>query len=66
VIQFDLPVRQIAYFAADVRVAALEHHLRFGSGPFFVAEHIPLRQSLHRGAARLWITPPPMANGARS
>ena len=52
VIQFDLPVRQIAYFVADVRAAALKHHLRFGSGPFFVAEHIPLRHSLHRGVAR--------------
>jgi len=51
-IPFDLPVRQIAYFTADVRRAALEHHRRFGSGPFFVAEHIPLRKSLHRGISR--------------
>jgi hypothetical protein len=52
VIQFDLPVRQIAYFVADVRVAALQHQRRFGSGPFFVADHIPLRRSLHRGVER--------------
>ena len=32
------PVRQIAYFVGDVRVAALAHHRQFGSGPFFVAE----------------------------
>jgi catechol 2,3-dioxygenase-like lactoylglutathione lyase family enzyme len=49
VIEVDLPVRQIAYFVADVRVAALNHHRRFGSGPYFVAEHIPLRRSLYRG-----------------
>lgn len=47
-----MPVQQIAYFVADVRAAALQHHQRFGSGPFFVAEHIPLRLSLHRGVAR--------------
>jgi hypothetical protein len=48
----QLPVRQIAYFVADARRAALAHHRRFGSGPFFVAEHIPLRHSLHRGVQR--------------
>lgn len=47
-----LPVRQIAYFVADVRVAALEHHLQFGSGPYFVADHIPLSVSQHRGIDR--------------
>jgi len=44
-----LPVRQIAYFVADIRVAAERHSALFGSGPYFVAEHIPLRLSLHRG-----------------
>lgn len=44
-----LPVRQIAYFCADVRQAALAHHRQFGSGPYFVADHVPLRQSVHRG-----------------
>jgi hypothetical protein len=48
----DLPIRQIAYFVADVRVAALAHHRRFGSGPYFVAENIPLRRSLYRGVER--------------
>lgn len=46
------PIRQIAYFVPDVRAAALAHHRHYGSGPYFVAEHIPLRTSLHRGVAR--------------
>jgi hypothetical protein len=46
---FRTPVRQIAYFVADVRVAALAHHQLFGSGPYFVADNIPLRRTLHRG-----------------
>jgi hypothetical protein len=45
----SLPVRQIAYFVADVRVAARRHVEMFGSGPYFVADHIPLAQSWHRG-----------------
>lgn len=44
-----LPVRQIAYFVPDVRAAAIAHSQMFGSGPYFVAEHIKLRLSLHRG-----------------
>jgi catechol 2,3-dioxygenase-like lactoylglutathione lyase family enzyme len=44
-----LPVRQMAYFVPDVRSAALRHHQRFGSGPYFVADNIPLRTSVHRG-----------------
>ncbi|MFM5885605.1 MAG: VOC family protein [Novosphingobium sp.] len=44
-----LPVRQIAYFCADVRAAALAHHAAFGSGPYFIADHVPLSQSVHRG-----------------
>jgi hypothetical protein len=47
-----LPIRQIAYFVADIREAALAHHRAFGSGPFFVAEHIPLVRSEHRGVPR--------------
>ena len=43
------PVRQLAYFCADVRAAALAHHLAFGSGPYFVADNIPLASSVHRG-----------------
>jgi catechol 2,3-dioxygenase-like lactoylglutathione lyase family enzyme len=42
-------VRQVAYFCADVRAAALAHHQAFGSGPYFVAENIPLASSVHRG-----------------
>lgn len=49
----SLPVRQIAYFVPDVRVAALEHHRLFGSGPYYVADHIPLRRAVHRGEERM-------------
>ena len=48
-----LPVRQIAYFVADIRAAAQAHHKTFGSGPFFILDHIPLVRSEHRGVARL-------------
>jgi hypothetical protein len=44
-----LPVRQVAYFVPDVRVAALRHHQLFGSGPYFVADNIPLRAATRRG-----------------
>lgn len=46
------PIRQIAYFVPDVRAAARAHHALFGSGPYFVAEHIPLRLAKHRGVDR--------------
>ncbi len=46
-----LPVRQLAYFVADVREAAAEHSRRFGSGPFFVLEHVALARSEYRGIA---------------
>lgn len=42
-------VRQVAYFVPDIAVAAREHSRLFGSGPFFVAEHIPLRTVRYRG-----------------
>ena len=42
-------VRQVAYFVPDVVAAARAHSALFGSGPFFVAEHIALTLSLHRG-----------------
>lgn len=48
-----LPLRQLAYFVPDVRAAALRHHGSFGSGPFFVADNIPLRTSVHRGQPRM-------------
>lgn len=47
-----LPIRQVAYFCADARQAAESHHRQFGSGPFFLAEHIPLKSCIHRGIAR--------------
>jgi hypothetical protein len=43
------PVRQVAYFVADVESAARRHSAMFGSGPFYVAEHIPLTLSEYRG-----------------
>lgn len=46
-----LPIRQIAYFVADVRAAAARHHALFGSGPYYVADHIPLASCLYRGRA---------------
>jgi len=47
-----LPIRQIAYFVPDVRAAARAHSAAFGSGPYYVAEHIPLTRALHRGVSR--------------
>ncbi len=44
-----LPIRQVAYFVQDVWAAAAAHAAAFGSGPYFVAENIPLRRCLHRG-----------------
>ncbi len=43
---------QVAYDVSDegdVRAAAARHAARFGSGPFFVNEHIPLRTVRHNG-----------------
>jgi hypothetical protein len=42
-------VRQIAYFVADAAEAARAHHTAFGSGPYLLAEHIPLTRCLYRG-----------------
>ncbi|MFC4295600.1 VOC family protein [Novosphingobium tardum] len=47
-----LPVRQLAFFVADVRAAALAHVAAFGSGPYFVADHVALASSQHRGVER--------------
>ncbi len=49
----SLPIRQVAYFCADVRAAAAAHHAAFGSGPFFVADNIPVARSVHRGVERV-------------
>lgn len=46
----SLPVRQIAWFVPDILAAARAHHAAFGSGPYFVFEHVPLTWSEHRGA----------------
>jgi catechol 2,3-dioxygenase-like lactoylglutathione lyase family enzyme len=42
------PIRQIAYLVDDVREAARNHSSLFGSGPFFVREHMVLEVT-HRG-----------------
>ncbi|WP_408590299.1 VOC family protein [Novosphingobium sp.] len=47
------PIRQVAYFCADVREAARAHHAAFGSGPYFVADNIPLARAVHRGTERV-------------
>lgn len=44
-----LPVRQIAYFVPDVRAAAIAHSAAFGSGPYYVADHVPLARCTYRG-----------------
>jgi hypothetical protein len=40
---------QIAYDVDDVHEAAAHHASRFGTGPFFVHDHIPLASVFHRG-----------------
>lgn len=44
---------QIAYQTDDVRRAALVHSAQFGSGPFFVSEHIQLSSVTHEGRPAL-------------
>ena len=48
-----LPVRQIAYFVPDVRAAARAHSALFGSGPYYVADNVPLTRAVHRGEPRV-------------
>lgn len=43
------PARQIAYFVPDAIEAATRHSALFGSGPYYVAEHIPLVTCLYYG-----------------
>jgi hypothetical protein len=43
------PIRQIAFYVPDVRAAARAHSAAFGSGPYYVAEHIPMVLARHRG-----------------
>jgi hypothetical protein len=42
-------VVQVAYLVDDVRTAALRHSSQFGSGPWFVGDHIPLQWVMHEG-----------------
>lgn len=43
------PIRQVAYAVADPVAAALAHSALYGSGPFFRADHIPVRDFTYRG-----------------
>lgn len=43
------PVRQIAFYVPDAREAARAHAEAFGSGPYYVAEHIPMSLARYRG-----------------
>jgi hypothetical protein len=58
------PVRQIAFFVADVVAAARRHSAIFGSGPFYVAEHIPPLSASIGVAPRNSLILPPRAIGA--
>lgn len=44
-----LPIRQIAFFVADAAASARAHHAMHGSGPYLLAENIPLAQATYRG-----------------
>jgi catechol 2,3-dioxygenase-like lactoylglutathione lyase family enzyme len=44
---------QIAYQTDDVTMAALAHSAQFGSGPFFLSEHIKLPAVTHKGRPAL-------------
>ena len=44
-----LPIRQIAFFVPDAHAAALSHHTMHGSGPYLLAENIPLAEAIYRG-----------------
>lgn len=43
------PIRQVAYYVPDARAAAEAHAAAFGSGPYYVAEHIPMHMARYRG-----------------
>lgn len=43
------PIRQVAFYVPDARQAAADHAAAFGSGPYFVMEHIPLSLARYRG-----------------
>lgn len=43
------PIRQVAFYVDDVRQAAEAHAAAFGSGPYFVMDHIPMSLARYRG-----------------
>src|ERR1700675_3400532 len=43
------PIRQLAYYVPDARKAAEQHAAVFGSGPYFVMDHIPMCLARYRG-----------------
>lgn len=43
------PIVQYAYVVADPPAAAEQWAARFGAGPFFLNEHIPVTDVVHRG-----------------
>jgi hypothetical protein len=42
------PPVQLAFAVNDIRAAAIAHHATFGSGPFFVIDHIGLESAHHQ------------------
>lgn len=44
------PIVQIAFVVPDARAAAIAHSKRYGSGPFYLFEHYPLKVHRYRGA----------------
>jgi hypothetical protein len=44
-------IRQIAYVVPDIRMAAARHFQLFGSGPYFLAEHLTLSGHIYRGSS---------------
>ena len=51
----NFPVVQIAYFTSDARRSALDAAARFGAGPFFLVERIPLAWGELRGRAGTFV-----------
>ena len=45
----DMPVAQLAYVDPHIRAMATRHNALHGSGPFLVADQIPLIRSAYRG-----------------
>lgn len=43
-------VVQVAYATTDVRAAAQRLHERYGAGPFYVREHVPMKRVTVEGA----------------